>query len=153
MRTLAVCALLALLVVSGLGASAREERGHVPVHVGDVRTDSKGRTFQAVGVLIHTVPRSEGARIELFAAVWVPVKQGKGTWCYDFESERNGDSLSIAAFCKPAKRGGSLMASFEVEVIEWEGNTGEGFDSCRDRHDIKRDSEFSCTVDVPADFK
>lgn len=152
LRTFAVCVLLALLITPVLSVHAKEQPSRSPVRVGDVRTDSRGRSFHAVGALLQTKQLADNAEVGLIAIVWVPVKQAKGTACVVFETVRSDDVVTLTTHCTPAKRGNTLMANFEVGVIESDGDSNEVFDDCRDRHDMKKDATFTCAVDVPQDF-
>lgn len=134
---------IGLLASTGLGALAardERERGTLP------GAEPRARTIQVVGQVGETEPGPNGTVIETNGAVYVPAKRAKGVKCTSFWIERTLTEATITAFCTASKGSGKQIATLEVWTATFDGNDP---DDCRDRHDIRKDPVFECTVRLP----
>jgi hypothetical protein len=143
-RSVAGALVVGLLATASTGLVEAEPGGDAP------RVERRaGRVFQAAGYWSMAEPGPNGTTYETEAAVWLPVKRAKGVRCFSFEVERSATETTVTASCDPSKGRGKLMARFELESTVWDGRFGEGVDDCLDRHDMRKNTSFTCTVANP----
>lgn len=107
------------------------------------------RSFQAAGWWSLSEPGTGGARRSFEAAVWFPEAQVKGARCFAFEVQRTDTETTVTAYCDPGKGRRRSVANFDLASWIWTGDLGERIDFCRDRHNMRRNNSFTCTVRTP----
>lgn len=140
---------IGLLATTGLGAlaDARGERGRDTLPGAEPRAG----TIQIAGQVWETEPGPNGTVIETGGVVYVAAKSAKGVKCASFWIARTPTEATVTAFCTAPKGGGKRIASLQVWTAAFDGNIGYDPDSCRDRHDIRKNPVFECTVELPDD--
>lgn len=147
MRRVTAGVLAGCLLAGAAGAAAMSEAAERDGPGGPPAAERRGsRTFQAAGWWSSVEPGPASLEYETNGAVWLPVRKAKNATCFAFEVGRTATETTVTAYCDSPAGRGKLMASFEVESVVWDGQFGEVTDSCRDRHDMRRNTVFTCTV-------
>ncbi len=141
---------MGLLASTGFGAlAASDQQARGRLH----GAEPKAGTVKVAGQVWETEPGPNGTVIETSGIVYTAARRARGVRCTSFHIDRSPTEATVSAFCSAPKgkvKGkDKRIATLEVLTAAFDENIGYDPDGCRDRHDIRKDPVFTCTVELP----
>lgn len=138
---------IGLLATTALGApaDARDERSRAAPPAAEQRAG----IVKFVGQVWDSEPGPNGTVIQTDGIVYVPVKHARGVKCTAFSVQRTATHATVSANCTAPNGRGKRIATLEVSTAAYAEFLGHDPDLCRDRHDIRKNPVFECTVELP----